>query len=311
MHSDPPQPRFIVVPAGPATHRALAEAVRDAKGSDPLDPVTVVVPNNFVGIAARRELAASPTPPAPAETQAGRVYPSGIAGVDFVTPFRVAELFGSASLSSRGLRPVSTPVVAAAVRQVLRVQPGYFERVRDHPTTERRLVNSHRELSELAEAELTTLADVGFRAAEVVRVHRAVCASLSDRWYTEQDLVRSAVATIEAQPELTNSLGSLVVFLPDTLAPSQATMLRALAAVVAITVIVGTTGNEEADSSLLTMVSQLSSNEAATTALASIEAATVGLPTGIESLSVSDADDEIRHVVRGLSAAAQAGVPYD
>ncbi|MYI15687.1 MAG: exonuclease V subunit gamma, partial [Acidimicrobiaceae bacterium] len=36
---------------GPAAHDALAQAVARAKDRDPLAPVTVVVPNHYVGLA--------------------------------------------------------------------------------------------------------------------------------------------------------------------------------------------------------------------------------------------------------------------
>ncbi len=41
---------------GPPAHEALAEAVVRGKGGDPLAPVTVVVPNHYVALAARRAL---------------------------------------------------------------------------------------------------------------------------------------------------------------------------------------------------------------------------------------------------------------
>src|SRR5690349_3298223 len=107
---------------GPAATAALREAVAAAKGSDPLAPVTVVVPSNNVGVACRRALATG--------SMAGGI---GVAAVAFVTPFRLAELLGGPALSAEGKRPVSTPVLAAAVRAELTADPGLFAPVATHP----------------------------------------------------------------------------------------------------------------------------------------------------------------------------------
>ena len=45
---------LVTAAYGPAASRALFDAVVAGKGGDPLAPVTVVVPTNYVGVAARR-----------------------------------------------------------------------------------------------------------------------------------------------------------------------------------------------------------------------------------------------------------------
>ena len=69
-----------VVPTryGAAAVDALAAAVARAKDGEPLRPVTVVVPSNYAGVAARRALARR----------------GGVIGVSFVTLYRLAELLG-------------------------------------------------------------------------------------------------------------------------------------------------------------------------------------------------------------------------
>ncbi len=108
--------------------RALGDAVAAAKGADLLAPVTVVVPSNHVGVAARRLLAAGS-----AVTPAARARPAargrGLVGVTFLTPYRLAELLGANRLAAAGRRPVSTPVVRGraapgAGRRAGRVRPG-------------------------------------------------------------------------------------------------------------------------------------------------------------------------------------------
>src|SRR5436305_14912830 len=96
---------------GRAAVELLADQVHRAKAGDPLAPVTVVVPSNYVGVAMRRELA-----------RRG----NGIAAVDFTTLHRIGERLGAPRLAAARRRPVSAPVIAAAVRAVLAGDPGIF-----------------------------------------------------------------------------------------------------------------------------------------------------------------------------------------
>src|SRR4249919_719957 len=82
---------------------ALAAAVARAKGREPLRPVTVVVPSNYAGVAARRALARR----------------HGVAGVSFVTLYRLAELVAGPVLAAEGRVPLSSPVLATALRSIL------------------------------------------------------------------------------------------------------------------------------------------------------------------------------------------------
>ena len=142
---------------GPAAERLRAE-INAAKGDDPLFPVTVVVPSNHIGVATRRLLAS------------GRLGPVcdrgvGMAAVSFLTVYRLAELLGAARLAGTGRRPVSTAVIAAALRGVLHHDPGLFGPVAAHPATEEALVGAYRELRDLPDDALHTLAATSERAA--------------------------------------------------------------------------------------------------------------------------------------------------
>src|SRR5688572_14642365 len=155
-------------PAAEALHRVLQVAKRD----EPLAPVTVVVETNSVGVAARRLLASG---------ELGRVVErgEGLIGVSFLTVYRLAELLAAAALAAAGRRPVSTPLIGAAVRRVLGDAPGLFAPVAAHPATEEALVAAHHELCDLDEVGLDLLAAQHPRADDVVRIHRAVREQLS------------------------------------------------------------------------------------------------------------------------------------
>ena len=275
---------------GPPAHAALAGAVERAKDGDPLAPVTVVVPANTVGLAARRCLG-----------RRGVNGRGGIAAVSFLTPYALAELIGSARTADSRRRPVSKPVIAGAVRAALREDPGHFAGVATHPATERALVRAYRELSELGPVALDRLAATSSRAADVVRVHRFVRAALDERFSDEQSLVAAAVETLGRGEFPADELGRLVVFLPQSLTTTQCRLLVAVAERTGATVVAGATGVAAADAAVRDAVERLGASLG--------PASGEGLDLGrTRALTVSDADEEVRHAVRAVVEAARRGM---
>ena len=280
---------------GPAAHEALATAVARAKAGDPLAPVTVVVPNHYVGLAARRALG-------------GREHNGtrGVAAVAFHTAYDLAERLGGAEMAAQGRRGVTMTVIAAAVRSVLRRDPGHFRGVETHPATERALTRAHRELSELEDGQLRTLASQSPRAADVVRIHREVAADLEAGFSNEQQLARAAVAAVRAdRAAAARQLGPMIVFLPQMITRSQAGLLRAVGEATDTTIVAGATGAEDADAAVVASVRRLGA-ELDAPARRGGQAST---GAAVKALSVSDADDEVRHAVRAVVDAARAGTP--
>ena len=280
---------------GPPAHEALAEAVARAKGGDPLAPVTVVVPNHYVGLAARRALGRR-------EHDGTR----GVAAVAFHTAYDLAERLGGAAMAAEGRRGVTMTVIAAAVRTVLRRDPGHFRGVETHPATERALTRAHRELSELGDGQLRALAAQSPRAADVVRIHREVAADLETSFSNEQQLSRAAVAAVRADPSaVARQLGPMIVFLPQRITDSQAGLLRAVGEATDTTIVAGATGTEDADAAMVVSVGRLGAELDAPARRGGLTQA----QATVEALSVSDADDEVRHAVRAVVDAARAGTP--
>src|SRR5215213_2488750 len=122
---------------GRAAIELLARQVDEVKAGNPLAPVTVVVASDHAAVAARRALASRP---------------GGVANVTFLTLHRLAERLAGPMMAAAGRRPISAPVVAAAVRAVLDEAPGVFRPVADHAATERALVAAHRELAAVPDA---------------------------------------------------------------------------------------------------------------------------------------------------------------
>ena len=245
----------LTTPYGRESLQALRDAIDRVQGGDPLAAVTVLVHSNAVGVSARRWLAAN----------------GGIAAAQFLTAFRFAELLGGAALAGAGKRPVSTPVVDVAVRQVLASSAGVFQPIAHHQATITAVRNTHKELRHLPAPALTRLATAGsMRAREVVRLHRTIQGRLGDEWYDEADLLHAACAAAAAAPQRT------IVFLPQRLRATEAALIDALGEHGEVVVLEGT--HELPDE------------------------------LALEVVDASDADEEVREAVRVVVAAVHDGV---
>lgn len=286
-------PRVDWVRYGAEGAEALRIAISTAKEGDPLRPVTVVVPSNHVGVATRRLLASGIL---------GPICGSGVgmAGVTFATVYRLAELSGAPVLAATGRRPVSTPVLAAAMRGALAIDPGIFAPVATHPATEQALVSAYRELRDLSEGALDAVGRTGQRAATVVALHRSVRAVLRERWYDEQDLM-AAAREVPRPPEM----GSLIVYLPQVVSLPASRFLRSFGD---LTVVGATTGDARSDGDVLRGIGRLTGTEALPPARDPAWMVTGGRS---RFLTASDADDEVRAAVRAVIEAVSAGVRLD
>ncbi len=282
-------------PFGRPAAALLRDVLREAKQGDPLAPVTVLVPTNYVGVSVRRKLA---------DGRLGRITDAGVgvAGVDLLTVYRLAELLGASQLAAEGRRPVSNPVVAAAVRAALDEEPGVFAGVADHPATERALVRVHRELRDLDEDGLSALESASRRARDVVRVHRLVDRRLADGWHDEFDLMAAASRVVSSAPGHIRELGRVVLYLPQDLSRAAARFLLGVAELAPMTCIVGVTGNARTDAAAGALVARLG---------VALPPVAVTMPAANHIVTVSDADDEVRTVIRQVVGDLDDGVPLE
>jgi ATP-dependent helicase/nuclease subunit B len=287
---------------------ALQRAVAVAKRGDPLAPVTVIVPANHVGVTARRALASGSLGPVSQDR-------AGVAAVTFLTVYRLAELLGAPRLAATGRRPVSTPVLAAALRRALRDDAGMFAPVAQHPATEAALVAAFGELSDVSPMALDALAASGPRACDVVDLCRRARGVLRAGWYDEADLTQAAVDAVRADAGRTaGELGHVIVHLPQDLLQRQARLVGAVAEACPTTLVAGITGVDAADAGVRRSLGRLG---------ASRPGAADGGPAGPAAdpaprsdgttrvLTASDADDEVRAAVRAVVDGARAGTPLE
>jgi ATP-dependent helicase/nuclease subunit B len=258
---------------------ALRDSVRDAKTSDPMAAVTILLPNNIAGVVARRYLATHGL------TDGG---PSAIAGIFLATLPRLAEQIAAGSLAPA--RPATGPIVAAAWRTALDDDAGVFEPVKDHPATIRALVAAHQELRDLSDEALDAIAGASPLTASMIQLHRAVTERLQQTWYDTTDLLHRAAELVDADATTTDDAGHLVLYLPQELTQAEARLAKALATRGDLTVIAGLTGVGRAD-------------RAVHRSLERIGLATDEHPkprVADEVMHASDSDDEVRCVVRDV-----------
>lgn len=246
----------------------LGAQFTDLKAGDPLAPVTVVVRSNLVSVSVRRALAARP---------------GGIANVTFITLRRLAEQLAAPQLASIGRRPVSAPLISNAVRAILDDAPGVFAPVAQHPTTEEALADSYRELRAIPDGALDDVSRCSARAADVVRIHRAVRQQLSQDWYDEEDLLAVASVGVAAP-----GAPILIHLLPE-LSANETAFVHALAVATEVRINVGLTGDVDVDEATVSAYLR---------AELRVPPRPVASPSASAILSVSDPDDEVRSVVR-------------
>jgi ATP-dependent helicase/nuclease subunit B len=289
-------PTHIVGFGRPASE-ALAGVIGAARTDDPLRPVTVVVPSNFVGLSIRRLLGSG-------TLSAGER--AGLANVSFVTPFQLAEQVASDLLLDT--RPITNPVLGAAVRRALADDPGPYAPVAQHEATEAALAGLFAELSNVDEAGLEAIDEEGSEAASLaVAFYRSIAQHLRG-FHTERDLATAAAERDDLAQQL-ERFGHVVWYLPAPTTSALGHFLnRVLSDAVDSSVIVGVTGHENADRAMWRTCSEGGVHQPASTRQASTEPVS---PTADHIVSVTDAAEEVRDVCSRVLSLVSGGVALD
>ena len=289
---------------------ALGDAVRAAKDGAPLAPVTVIVPTNATGVMARRSLGLD----------------RGIAAVNMVTTYRLAELVAGPGLHDQGRNPVSTPIVDLTIRSVLADDPRSFAAVADHPSTITALRDLHRELRLAGPTSLQALAAASERGREAARVSAATARRLGADWYDEGDLLartidrltgrvdrRGEVETasladgaLSANPVGTGSVEGLervIVFMAQPTGGLEQELLQAIGSTGDVQVLLVHTGIAAVDVEMRAFAERLGPSPPDPPAVTPRSRPPV-------VISVTDADDEVRHAVRVVLDHARTGTRF-
>ncbi len=274
---------------GPSAEAWLDSAVGELKGTDPLGPLTVVVPNHHAKLALRRRLARS-----------------GYANVRHDVIARLAESLGAPSLAAQGKVPLTAVTEEAAIRTALRAAGGLG------PQTEHRAVVStlqalFRDLAEGGvEGERSQqLASRGELARIAISAHDEYRRLLAERgFYDRAELCRAAVAAVDRDgAALLADWGPIVLYLPSRLSVPELQLLAALGRAGRLEAGLGWLDDPVADAEprRWARVLGLEWEEIPTRA---------GSPLPVsEVLLAPDAGEEVRAAVRRVIADLEGGVP--
>lgn len=287
-------PVIAYTPFGREAIVTLARAIEAAKAGEALAPVTVAAPNVLSGLHLRRSI-----PEVMGAFDRGRC---GLVNVLFMPLARIAELLGAPNLSGKGWRPVSDTLSAEILRGCVRQRPGVFAPVRDHPSTVESLLGVFPHLRHAPSEALDTLSQASERSASVVALFRAYRSRLSElRLYDDTDVAEAAREVVGTGGAALSDIGHVIVHLPEGLAASDIRLLQALNERGTLSVVLGLSGEKEADEETLRLGVELGAGAPKTE--------TAPAPPPSLLVSVQDADEEIREVIRQVMERARAGVP--
>jgi RecB family exonuclease len=284
-------------PFGAPALDALHELIEQSKAGDRLRSVTVIVPSGSVGLGVRRSLARGDG------GSAGR----GVLNVTFSTLDALAETVTGDRLVAGGGRPLTDAVLRAGIRVVLGAAswPG-LGAAGEHPSTIEAIVATYKELRSVGPEGHAALAEANQRSAEMVRLLAAVRQHLTS-WFDLVDVQEMATSVIEADPlEMGRRLGPVIVYLPAWPRSAALDLLRALGHTGAATLVLGATGETEADGAAHALISTLCPSGAPADLLTPAAA-----PAPPSVLSAPTADAELLLVLRQVMTRAAAGTPLE
>jgi ATP-dependent helicase/nuclease subunit B len=289
---------------------ALDARLRTAQDGNPLAPVTVVVPSNAVAVAARRALA--------------RRRPMG--NVEFLTLWRLAERLGRSHLAGR--RPLSTPLLDAALTATLRDRTGPLHAVASHAATVTALREAYRAVRQLPAPLAARVGRHGSPLGqETVAVCHATHRAVARSWFDQRDVADAALKALKAltalddlavlagpadpgAPSAAPALPPVLVYLPEWDDPAAAELVDALAVHTPVLVLAALTGDPSADDELTTWIGRLAVTAGHQPAPPGARAHSPSSPTHhVHVVSTSDPDDEVRAAVRHVVEATRRGIP--
>lgn len=196
---------------------------------------------------------------------------AGSVGVRAFTLKDLATELVASDISLAARSPLPPAVRQAAISNVLAEVPGDFEQVATQPATARAITRTAPLLDSIHPKHDAALPDL---VREVLRVHRTAMEALGDRWYTDHYLFERAGRVVQAPPTL-RRLGTLIGFMLGTQSqPAVAAFRRQLE----------------------------------TAGLVHIQA-TGAIDEHTTILTASDADDEVRTIIRLVIDRLRSGVP--
>jgi RecB family exonuclease len=219
----------------------LWSLVDEIKRDDLMAAVTVVSPSRYASLALRQDLG-----------------DQGFINVRFIQIPVLSELLGGATLAALKKKPITATLQSISLRQALSESTGLLQPVRQHARTRDSVRDAFRELRRLEETDLEDLASQGGITAEVVSLFRKHRQAISGAWFDSEDLSASAAEAVrEGHAAALDDLGHVIFFLPRLLSSGETGLVLALASDKRCSVILGITGDDQADRLIRGLQTQL------------------------------------------------------
>ena len=281
--------RLIVGRQSQALREALWRLVREAKGGDPLAPVTVVGPSSYANLSLRQELGAG-----------------GFANVRFIVLPVLAELLGGAAMARSGRRPLTSVLERVWLREVMAGATGPLAPVRDHAATQASVRASFVELRQVGEDVLAGLEARGDLRRELVTLYREFRRRVSGDWYDAEDLAEAAAGAVRGDdaPALAE-LGVILFYLPRNVSPAELGLIEALAERRLCGVVLGTTGDGGADASVEALACSLGATLGARVAVGPGQIDEGQRQGGVRLHVAPTAHEEVRWAIRRIAQEAR------
>ena len=280
--------RLIADRQSSALKQLLWHLVWSEKESDVLAPVTVVGPTRYANLSLRHEF--------------GR---SGFANVRFIVMPVLSELLGAAALAREGRRPLTAVLESVSLRQVMAQTTGPLAPVREHPTTQASVRASFRELRRTDEGVVTALEGQGGVRGEIIRLYRDFRRNTVSDWYDVEDLAEAASDAVrKGEASGLADLGLIVFYLARNTTSAETKLIEALARQDRCAVLLGTTGEDEADTSALTVAAALKPMLGEPRAASAISRLPL-LPGEARLHIAPNAHEELRWVIRRITQEAE------
>lgn len=273
----------------------LWELVDEIKRDDLMAPVTVVSPSRYASLALRQELG----------TQ-------GFINLRFIQMPVLAELLGGAALAALNKKPITPTLQSISLRHALSNATGLLHPVRLHARTQSSVRAAFRRLRHLDEGELIELAGHGGVAAEVISLYRRHRHDISGKWFDAEDLACEAADSVsKGKAAALGDLGHIIVFLPRALSPGNTSLVLALAERKICSVILGVTGDQQADTLIEELRDQLVPIMGEALPLESPDFPQAPPPDSIHLHVAPSTHEELRWVIRQVIAeAGEGGAPF-
>jgi ATP-dependent helicase/nuclease subunit B len=279
---------------GSAAFERLISLITKVKDSDSLAPITIIVPTAYAGISLRRNLSTK----------------KGLINIRFMVSPRLAEYIGSPDLAQKDKTPLSPLIEMAAIRHsainICAEKP--LGDLALHPKLHSYVKDTFRDLAKLSDIGLISLAKTDPLRGQLVNWYQSYN-SLINQYYSREDLSLSAAEAVDQSKVgiVLQDLGFIIYYLVFDFSPGELALLDELCKKEQCAVIIGLIAEPQIDQG----VEKIAKHIAPDLKQISYEENQTQQHYKIDHILIaSDAQEEIRWIIRSIIQHAEEGIPF-